>query len=199
MAAPTSPFSSTKQIAYLVLNLFPNADISDPDFDASTTPSLTVVQSLRTLKSAEILMAYSAVGYYVPFQEISGVSWPTHQTNFLAMLEAQGVAGQLANSLRPAPAMAGTKGPSTNILDAAFKGWLDIIEKSGAGLRANYYPGSKAEKWLASPRAPQTEYTIDYPDPAKFGLLIENLSYLQDQFDDIAKRNLDWDYIYSLR
>jgi len=204
MTAPTSPFSTTKQIAYLLLMLFPNSRYADPQFNnTDTSPSLAVVEQIRTFKSAELMMAFASVGYKIPFVELSGETWPTHQTNFLALVEAMGAAGVVADAREPAPAMSGEAGPDTNKYTTSFNSWLKTIEKSGAGLRADYYSGTKAEKWMLTPRAPTTEYTANYPanyaDPAKFGLLLDNLRHLQDQYDDISDRHLDWDYVYQLR
>lgn len=205
MTVPSSPFATTKQIAYLLLNLFPGTGInqSDPDFTSSTLPSLTTVSSIRTMRSAVLMMEFSNVGYKIPFEALSGESWPDHQTNFLAMLEALGVAGDLANSLKPSPARGSSAGPSGNIYTTAFQDWQKVIRESGGGLRAGYFIGTKAEQWMSVPRAPTTDYTARWPnnyaDPAKFGLLLDNLKLLEDQFEDIAKRNLNWDYVYLLR
>lgn len=205
MTVPTAPFSTTKQVAYLLLNLFPGTgvNLSDPDFDGTTVPSSTVVTTIRTLKSGMVQMEFANVGYKIPFEVAPGEEWPTHQTNFLALLEALGVAGDLANSIKPAPGRATSSGPAFNMYQTMFYDWQKIIRESGAGLRANYWTGSKAEQWLMIPRGPTTEFTANYPDnyadPARFGLLLENLSALEDQFDDMAKRKLNWDYVYELR
>lgn len=203
MTAPTSPFASTKQIAYLLLMLLPGR-IEDPDFnDVDTNPSLTVVKQIRSMKSAEMMMKFASVGYKIPFVVLTGETWPSHQTDFLSLVEAMGTAGMLADSLSPAPAMMGESGPDSNKYTATFNEWLRTIDKSGAGLRADYHIGTRAEQWLVTPRAPTTEYTAGYPnnyeDPAKGGLLLENLSYLEKQYSDMTARNLDWDYVYRLR
>jgi len=204
MTAPTAPFSSTKQIAYLMLGMFQNADqIGDPDFTSTGVPSPTIVTALRTMKSAEVQMEFAAVGYKIPFQELSGESWPDFQTNFLALLEATGVASQITYSKLPSPGMSASPRASglSNVYREMYEDWRKRIRESGCGLRAAYYPMSRAEKWIGDPRAPQTDYSMssDTRDPAKFGLLLENLRVLEEQFEDIADMNLDWDFAFTIR
>ena len=197
MAVPTSPYSTTAQIASLVMNLVPGVAV--PEFTAATLPTVTTVESFQTSRSALLQMSFAAVGYVIPFAVKTGETWPDHQTYFLAILEAMGVAGDIANALKPAPAMAGTKGPASNVYHANWNQWMTMVKESGAGLRAATWTGTRAEKWLTAPRAPMTDYTDGYIDPARFGLLVENLALLEKQFEQIANMHLDWDYIYSLR
>lgn len=195
MAAPTAPFSTTAQIAYLLLNMFPGQ--SAPDFTASTRPTLAMVQSVRSLISAELQATLASVGYKIPLEELSGETWPEHQTNMLALLEASGTAGLLASSLSPAPAMVQGRGRGgVNVFTAAYKQALDQIRATGMGLRAGYYTGSRAQQWLTEPRGPMTDYTIEAEDPSKFGLMAELLKLYQNMFSDVAEMDIDWDYFY---
>ena len=102
MTAPTAPYCDSSDVALLVPQIVQMA----PDFSTGTTPTKTVVDKLIVWCSAEIDRQFASVGFYVPYQEISGEDWPDSQTYILELMSAMGAAGMLTGPvIKPAPAM----------------------------------------------------------------------------------------------
>lgn len=167
--------------------------------EPTSVPSEGVVDQLRLLKSAQLLDAFAEAGYYVPFQVVSGETWPAHQTNYLASIEAIGVAGDVGATLRPAPATGVTRGRVANVYQQMFADTLQRVRFGTTRFRARYWPGTPAERNLRSPRAPMTDFGEGYIDPTRHTLM-KHLTTLHAQMrSDLNIETLDWDYFWELR
>lgn len=140
------------------------------DFSPGTKPAKVVVEKFIRWKSSEIDQAFAAIGYYVPFQEISSTeTWPEHQTYALELMTAFGAAGLIVGPVsKPAPAMGRQSGTSDNEFTASFKRFLEMVASNGAGFRAYHRTGSLAEKFCAEPSGPMTDYLAGYIDLTLF-------------------------------
>ncbi len=161
MATPVSPYCKSDDVAALVPQLIHNA----ADFTATTPIAVATVTKFIGWISAQIDMAFAAVGFIVPYQEISGETWPTAQNHALELMTSFGVAGLLVGPVvKPAPAMGRESGKSDNSFTTAYKEFLNSIPINGAGFRMNYHPGSDAEKMCRYPRGPLTDHLLGYFD-----------------------------------
>lgn len=165
MAIPVSPYASSDDVAALVPQLIHAAD----DFTATTPIALVTVTKFIGWVSAQMDMAFAAVGFVVPYQEISGEDWITAQTHTLELMASFGVAGLLVGPvIKPAPAMGRQSGKSDNSFTASYKMFLESIAMNGAGFRMDYHPGSKAEQFCRYPRGPVTDHLLGYIDKTNY-------------------------------
>lgn len=74
----------------------------------------------------------------------------------------------------------------------------DVIDK-GLGFRAQYYLGSKAERWLTEPYGPRMDFLEDYIDPTRYLFLKDYTNMILDEYDVVGNWSLNWDYLYDLR
>ncbi len=161
MAVPAAPYASSDDVAALVPQLIRGAS----DFTADTPIPITKVTKFIGWVSAQMDMAFAAVGFIVPYQEISGEDWSTAQTHALELMASFGVAGLLVGPvIKPAPAMGRESGKSDNSFTMAYKSFLESIPINGAGFRMDYHPGSKAEQFCRYPRGPVTDHLLGYFD-----------------------------------
>lgn len=195
--APTAPFSTNTQVSYLLIGLRPGGQAIV--FSETSTPPGTVVDGLRTMKSAALLVAFAEAGYYAPLQDISGETWPAHQTNYLAAIEAIGVAGDIGATLRPAPATGMRRGSAGNVYQQIFQDTITRIRLGSTRFRAAFYAGTRAERALNQPRAPMTEFGEGYYDPARYSMMNELIDILETRRGDLNYDLLDWDHMYTLR
>jgi len=196
MTAPTRPYSTPSQVSYLLQNRFYGQSPS-----ALTVPSSTVITQLIVWADGVIEMEFHAVGYKMPFAEISGETWPTPQTTLLSYMSAIGAAAMAGGHiLKPAPAMSpGNKGSQGSVYGKAFEAMQAHIKEDGYRFRSQYYSASKAEKWIAESYGPRMDFLEDYYDPTRYMLLKEYTEEMQGVFQDITEFNIDWDYLYRLR
>lgn len=177
MAAPSSPYCDSTDVAMLL-----RAQLDgDSDFSSYTVPTKVVVDNLIQKYSGWVDMTFAQVGFYVPWQELSGESWPTHQTYMLNMIASFGVAGAVVGPvIKPAPAMGRAKGTSDNEMTQIFKDFLGQIKENGFGFRADHRVGSPAENFVRVPLGPVTDYLLGYVDRTRmqttgeFTAVIEN-------------------------
>ena len=165
MTAPTAPYCGTDDVAALVPQLVRGAS----DFSASTQPTKVAVTKYVTWLSSQVDQAFAALGFYVPYQEISGESWPDNQTYMLELMIASGAAGLCVGPVaKPAPAMGRDSGRTDNALTVTYNNFLASIPKTAAGFRMNYRPGTDAEKITRTRRGPITDHLLGYIDPSRF-------------------------------
>lgn len=165
MAVPSAPYCDSVSVAILVSQLLKG----NTDFSTETQPTKRVVNTFITWICAEIDMAFAQLGFYVPYQEISGETWPDSQTNILRMMSSFGVAGTIVGpASKPAPAMGRDGGGSENAYTTTYKNFLSAISTNAAGFRMNYRVGSKAEQFCRTPAGPTTDYLEGYLDPTLF-------------------------------
>lgn len=195
--APTSPYTTQEAVSYLLINLFKGGAPT-----VSTTPDSTKAAQAITWAASWLEMTYADVGYVIPFQDLTGETWPAHQTMYLSMVNAIGAAGFIGgHMLRPAPSIGPGKGQQfSNLYQELFDRELTAVKESkGKMFRAAYYVGTDAEQRLATPMGPRLDYTEGYYDPTRFAG-IWGLTEIFDEFRvDIEELDLDWDYMYSLR
>lgn len=196
MAVPIKPYSTPAQVAYLIRNRFYGGAPS-----SSTVPSDTVIEQLITWTDGVIEMEFHAAGYKLPWLEISGETWPTPQTQLLGFMSAVGSAAMAGGHiLKPAPMMGpGQRGSQGNVYTNSIDKMLIKIGQSGYRFRAQYYEGTKAEKWLANVYGPRMDFWEDYWDPTRYWLLEQYTSELQEVFEEMAEIDTDWDYLYGAR
>lgn len=197
MAAPTTPYSTPAQAAYLMQNMFRGV------VPSGTTPvTSTVLAQLITWVDSVIDSDFAAVGYILPFVAVSGETWPTHQTAFLGFMSATGAAAMASGHiLKPAPAMSmGQQGGDQNVYAVMFNKFRTDIDKSGFHFRAQYYAGTKAEKWIATPYGPRMDFwPSDLYDPTQYELTRAYTNRMHELFSDVKDMDIDWDYMYALR
>ena len=83
MAAPTSPYTTAEAVSYLLINLF-KGGVPGP----STTPDATKTAQAISWAAGWLEMSFADVGYIIPFQDLTGETWPDHQTTYLSMINA---------------------------------------------------------------------------------------------------------------
>lgn len=177
MAIPKFPYCDTDDVAMLVPNMVAYGD----DFSTSTAISKIAVNKFITWVAAEIDMAFATVGFYVPYQVISGETWNDSQTTMLRMMTSFGAAGMCAGPvIKPAPAMGGQGGKSENAYRVAYKGFLESIPTNAAGFRMNYRVGSKAEQICRTPRGPTTDYLEGFLDPTLYQTVSEYTTMVEN-------------------
>lgn len=170
MTIPSKPYASSSQVALLIPNLMNS--LTDFD-DINTTPKKTAVDQYLVWVANEIDMQFSQAGYIVPFQELSGESWPEHQTYFLELLNALGAAALAGgHTLKPAPALSPGRGNSTgNIYQDMYNLELRKIwdnTKSMIRFRCKTYAGTPAEWSITEPTGPSLDYMVGKMNPEDF-------------------------------
>jgi len=198
MAVPTSPYCASNDVAILLQQLLKYAS----DFSASTQPTKVVVEKLITWKSAEIDMAFASIGFYVPYEEISGESWPSLQTNMLELMCSFGAAGMVAGPvLKPAPAMGRDSGKSPNAYTAAYDAFIASIPTNAAGFRMKYRPGTKSEQITRTPRGPIPDHLLGYIDPTRFQTATEYTEMIMRlrRTEGIDTTSPQWDHLKTVR
>jgi hypothetical protein len=198
MAAPTSPYCEPADVAAIVPQLIHMSS----DFSTETNPTRMTVLKFIKWKSSQIDMAFASLGFYVPYEEISGESWPDAQTYMLELMTSFGVAGMIVGPVvKPAPAMGRESGRSENAFTAAYNSFLESIPVNAAGFRMNYRPATKAEKICRTARGPITDHLLGYIDPTRFQtvdeytVMIEGLRTLYG----IKDSWLPWDHLKTRR
>ena len=176
------------------------------DFNTGTTPTKVSVDSILVWVSSQIDMQFGAAGYKVPLVEVTGETWPTHQTNFLALVACLGAAAYVGgHSLKPAPAIApGKSGGTGNLFQDLFNTELQKIfdrdnDRTHLRFRADYYAGTPAEKALCEPNAPTTDFMEGYFDPTSYLSVwdvTEEMRAVQDAMKDL---DIEWDYLYQFQ
>jgi hypothetical protein len=193
--APTTPYSTAAQAAILMQSMFRGI------VPGATTPiTATVLSTLITWTDSIIDQRFAGIGYVIPFQGISGETWPASQTSFLNFLSAIGSAAMAGGYiLTPAPDMRpGRAGGERNIYAALFESLLGKVEINGQGFRAAYWPGTKAEKWIDTPKGPRLDFLEGYYDPTRYQHMFDFTAMISDVKDEMADFELDWDYLYAL-
>lgn len=188
MTAPTAPYCTSQQVRYLLRQIVPGESVPS-DFDnTSTIPSKTEVEYIIADVAAQIEMAFSLVGYKVPFAIWQSEGWPAHQTTFLRMLNAMGAAAYLLVAQKPAPALGqgrGNQDKSVGYLEA-FEDKLKMIQDSaGARFRADCYYNTPAWRGIHIPRGPMTSWGEDIIDAIDFSTWSEGTRILSRAYNDM--------------
>lgn len=195
MSAPTSPYATSTDVALLLRNLIHKVT----DFDGTTTPPKSTVDTYIEWVCGEINMRLFAAGYDIP---LVNPSWPAYQTAYLKMLTAMGTGALVLTGLKPAPAMGpGREGSAQNLLKNLYDIELNNIynlqlQVVSNPIQASYRIGTAAEKALMEPVGPKStgrdescslwSYTLDMKD------IVDEESYYTEMISDYLK-----DYIYE--
>ena len=196
MTAPTTPYCTPAVAQVLSKSLF-RGQAPGP-----TTPvTESEIETLITWSDARLNGDFRAIGYKIPFVEISGETWPTDQTALLQFWSAVGAMAMATGYiLRPAPQMLpGRSGGERNVYEVMIEEARQQIREHGFHFRAQVYIGTKAEELLTEPQGPRTDYSQDYWDPTRYELFHDYTDRIRDLFSDMQDLVLEWDYIYLLR
>jgi len=196
MAVPTKPYSTPTQVAYLIQNRFYAGAPS-----ATTVPTDTVVEQLISWVDGMVEMAFHGTGYKIPWIEVSGETWPAAQTALLTYMSAIGAAAMAGGHiLKPAPMMGpGREGSGGNVYSIAVEKMLAQVREDGFRFRAQYYEGSKAEKWIAPVYGPRMDFLEDYWDPTRYWLTQQYTQEIETVFSEMSELDVDWDFMYRMR
>ncbi len=174
MAIPTLPYCTSEQVALLVPNLLN----TKTDFDDVTFPKKTSVDYYINLVGNQVNMQFQQAGYIYPFVELTGETWPDHQTLYLQTITSLGAAAWAAGySLKPAPAIgAGNKLSTGNIFQDMFnqemtKIWNRLSNTSNVRFRCMAYSGTPAEVSIMQPIGPTMDYMEGKTNPERFYML----------------------------
>jgi hypothetical protein len=165
-------------------------------------PPKATADQVITWVSSQIDMDFAAAGYKTPFVEITGETWLTAQTNFLALVTCLGTAAHLSGHfLKPAPAVApGREGGSGNLFQDLFGRELRKIwdgRRTHLKWRADYYAGTPAEMAVKEPTGPVLDFMEGKFDPTRyegFWDVTETMRQVQMEIKDLE---LEWDYLYD--
>lgn len=182
MSIPIKPYAVSSQVGMLVNNLLGRNNL---DFDESTNPRKSSVDQYLVWISNQIDLQFQQAGYKVPFQELSGESWPEHQTYYLELLCAMGAAAFAGGHvLKPAPAISSGRGFATgNLYQDLYnfelnKIWNARERTSWIRFRAQTYSGTPAEYSITEPIGPDLDYIEGKVNP-EFYLSFEGYTNLR--------------------
>lgn len=196
MTAPTTPYCTWTLATLLSLNMFKGRT---PTINSPIDP--TTGAQLITWVDSLLQGDFHSVGYKIPFQAISGETWPTFQTTLLQYASAMGAMAMATGYiLAPAPQLvAGRTQGERNAYAILIESFRNEIRTHGFRFRAQYYNGTKAEKMLATRYGPQTDFMKDRFDPTRFELFRAYTDRMVDVFEDVQDYQIEWDYMYQDR
>ena len=200
MSAPTAPYATSAQVAVLLTNLLKGG----ADFTTGTTPTKAMVDSVILWVSSQVDMQFGAAGYKVPFVEISGETWPTSQTQYLALITSLGSAAYVGGHiLKPAPAVnAGSPGGAGNVFQDLFDKQLKRIfdedsERTRLRFRADFYAGTPAENALTQPSGPTTDFMEGYYDLSSHQTLWDFTQTMREIQETLRDYQIPWNYMWG--
>lgn len=174
MTIPSKPYATSVQVALLLPMLMNgNSDFND----TTTTPRKAQVDQYLLWIANQIDMQFQQAGYVIPFTELSGETWPEHQTYYLALLNSLGAAALAGGHvLKPAPAMQPGRGSSGNIYQDMYnaelnKIWESFSKSSNIRFRCMAYSGTPAEKSITEPTGPYLDYQAGKMNQEDFMML----------------------------
>ena len=196
MTAPSTPYVTPALASILSKQMFKGQAPS-----SNTSVDNTELAQLIAWTDSMLNVDFASLGYKIPFQTISGETWPAHQTVFLQFASAVGAMAMATGYiLAPAPALvAGRVSGERNAYAVMIEGFRNQIRQDGFMFRAQYYNGTKAERLIATKYGPYTDFLGDHWDPTRYELLREYTERIVDVYADIAGYNIDWDYLYDER
>lgn len=204
MPALSPPYAATTDVA-----LFVQSTLRAPDFHDGSTPTKDTVTNLLSLVSGHIDSQLRMAGYVTPLEAMSSESWPSNQTTWLKLVACFGTLGFMGVATQPLPTAASSNRRGTgNLYQDMYmaemaKIYAPVDAWTGRGesaikLRADYYPGSAAERSLLSPRGPSTDFMEGKVDPM-WGLTVWEISDSIMFIQDWLRRNrLYYDYMWGL-
>lgn len=179
------------------------------DYGPNSIPSEDVVDQFISSVASQIDMAYMSVGYRIPFQPMTGETWPEAQTEFLRFINTVGVAAFMGGNVATPPVVApGRPQASGSMYRDEWMKYLDEIRIIGefsrqptrALLRALTYNDTGAEWRLSISRPATTDFSEGYYDPTKFDLFhafTDRTRAWYQTMQQIAQESPD--YLYDAR
>lgn len=191
--ALTSPYCTSQEVAYFTAFMRGQAA---SDYDAASQPSKTVVDFVINTIASKIDNAYASVGYYIPFENKSGESWPSYQTEFLKYFNVVGVAMMMGGNVPSPPAIGPGRSRSKGSIFADE--WSELIAQvkaigdhqnfnmvTTALLRARVRPSTGADWRLSSVAGPTSDFLEGYYDPTRFDMLRDYTRRMRDFYKDM--------------
>lgn len=150
-------------------------------------------------------MQFASAGYKVPFIEISGETWPAHQTIYLRFLAAMGshalIIGHAQNptrALKPGELASPFQELYNNEMARIFTpGRFPGEGQSFIRLRAQAYAGTPAEWSLAIPKGPTTDFMENRHDPLSKLSVWDTAICMTNIQRTFESMDLDWNYVYG--
>lgn len=137
-------------------------------FSSVTVPSYDVAHAAVRNAEADFLAACSRFGFVTPLEAHPVEDWDDWQTDWIKHTIVRGATSILLDWLHPLP----TQAEANVHVASRTQQWrrdLQIIEKNGAGLRANYRHGTRAARIMQQPKSPETDillgHYVEYDDP----------------------------------
>ncbi len=163
--SPTPPYATSDAVALFQRNLIDGAS----DFSSSTVLKDTTIDRFIGWVSNAVDMKFNEAGYVLPFQPLTGETWPTFQTGYLEMVTCLGVCSLISPALKPAPALGpGARGSAGNIFKDLYEEQLKQVYdglKTHLRFRASYYRDTAAERVLLEPRGPTSDFLAGQINP----------------------------------
>jgi hypothetical protein len=204
MAAISAPYCGTTDVAFLLS--FQRGGRGE-DYKPTSSPSDSVVDFVIESVASRIDMAYSSVGYTVPFEAVTGTDWPTAQTNFLKYFNAVGAAAFLGGNVPSKPVTGpGRTRPGQSLYrdewtslvgDVAKVGQKGVDSSSLVLLRAQTRSGTGAEWNLSIGRGMTTNFLEGYYDPSRYDMLHKYTLRMKAFYEDMdTKATESPDYMW---
>lgn len=172
------------------------------DFSPLTVLPDSTIDRFILMVSNTLNMKFSSAGYVLPFQVLTGETWPEHQTAWLEMVTCFGVCALISPALKPAPGLGpGRTGSAGNIFNDLF---LEHTKQVYDGLkthlrfRAAYYRDTAAERVLLEPRGPTSDFLAGQVNP-HLNLFLTDFTDLMERVRQTYSKdgNVKWDWLYS--
>lgn len=196
--AVSSPYADSEMVALLQKNLLLGATNFT---DKSPVPKTYIDQYILWAGSA-IDMQLAQAGYLIPLQDLSGETWPTHQTAWLQLVACLGAISLIAPALKPAPGLgSGRTGSGENIVKTAYQMELDRIydlrtNKTNIRLRAKFYRGTPAELALNEPAGPKADFSRESVANGNLNpnsrMYFWDYTFLQNRLVETFRTNFNW-------
>jgi hypothetical protein len=205
MPALSPPYAATTDVALFLQSHLRNAT----DFHEGSTPTKDTVTNLLSLVSGHIDMQLRMAGYAIPLEAMSGESWPSTQTTWLKLVTCFGTLGFIGFAIQPLPpAPSDNRRGTGNLYQDMYMAEMAKIYTpidawnnrgvSHIALRADYLPGSAAERALLAPRGPSTDFMEGKQDPLStltVWEIADSIMYMQDW---LRRNRLYYDYMWGL-
>lgn len=198
MTVPSAPFCLSSNVApYMSLRMNNRGDFED----GVTNMSKTTVDGFIDDVSAQILGRFRLAGYTVPLTDLTGITWPSTQTDFLRALCVMGACSVLSSLFVANP---GRRSADGNPFEKLYNSGLEDIFRTAFSIRiagpfygAQYKSMSPAEKAVGVPAVPTTSHLLTMNDPAAhtgFRYWTDKSQEMQDYMEALLPlHNYDYD------
>lgn len=196
--AVSAPYADSEMVALLQKNLLLGAT----NFTAQSPLPKNNLDNILLWVSAAMDMQLSQAGYLIPLQDLTGETWPIHQTAYLQLVAILGAISMISPALKPSPAQGpGRTGSSESTFQKLYNTELDRIynlqtNRTHLRLRAKFYLGTPAEKAITEPASPKSDFSrtslaSGNIDPSK-RMYFWDYTLLQNHMVEIFKTDFNW-------